>query len=160
MRSTIQNNVNRRKPSNEPNNHHLLSFASTSVIRPRVNRRIALGKQRDDAYPVSDSTKMVNDRMYVGKGCRDIRQSVLEVFREAGFRSNNLFSCNLCASVRASFQFLWGGSRTSDSMTFIEEVLVLAASLADALPPRPAVNGEHAPEARHNAEYCWVQCRS
>jgi hypothetical protein len=37
---------------------------------------------------VSDSTKMVNDRMYVGKGCRDARQSVMEVYRDAKSRAN------------------------------------------------------------------------
>jgi hypothetical protein len=38
---------------------------------------------------VSDSTKMVNDRMYVGKTCRDARQSVMEVFKDAKSRANS-----------------------------------------------------------------------
>ena len=37
---------------------------------------------------VSDSTKKVNDRMYVGKNCRDARQSVMEVFKDAKSRAN------------------------------------------------------------------------
>jgi chromosome segregation ATPase len=44
--------------------------------------------QGDLEREVSDSTKMVNDRMYVGKSCRDTRQSVMEVFRDAKSRAN------------------------------------------------------------------------
>lgn len=38
---------------------------------------------------VNDSTQKVNDRMYVGKTCRDARQSVMEVFRDAKSRANS-----------------------------------------------------------------------
>jgi hypothetical protein len=44
--------------------------------------------QGDLEKEVSDSTKMVNDRMYVGKNCRDNRQSVMEVFKDAKSRAS------------------------------------------------------------------------
>lgn len=48
-----------------------------------------LGKvQSELEREVNESTKMVNDRMYIGKGCRDARQSVMEVFRDAKSRAN------------------------------------------------------------------------
>jgi DNA repair exonuclease SbcCD ATPase subunit len=44
--------------------------------------------QGDLEKEVKDSTKMVNDRMYVGKNCRDNRQNVMEVFKDAKSRAN------------------------------------------------------------------------
>jgi DNA repair exonuclease SbcCD ATPase subunit len=51
--------------------------------------------QSDLEKEVSDSTKMVNDRMYIGKGCRDARQSVMEVFRDAKSRANSEHDADL-----------------------------------------------------------------
>ncbi len=45
--------------------------------------------QSDLETEVSDSTKRVNDRMYVGKTCRDALQSVMEVFRDAKSRATS-----------------------------------------------------------------------
>ncbi len=44
--------------------------------------------QEDLEKEVSNSTKMVSDRLYVGKNCRDNRQNVMEVFKDAKSRAN------------------------------------------------------------------------
>lgn len=45
--------------------------------------------QEDLEKEVSERTKMVNDRLYIGKACRDARPPVMEVFKDAKSRAND-----------------------------------------------------------------------
>jgi DNA-binding protein H-NS len=45
--------------------------------------------QEDLEKEVSDATKLVNDRLYIGKACRDARPPVMEVYKDAKSRAND-----------------------------------------------------------------------
>jgi uncharacterized protein YPO0396 len=59
-------------------------------IKKIDDRLYELKRTREDLErEVGESTKKVNDRMYVGKACRDYRQTVMEVFRDAKSRASD-----------------------------------------------------------------------
>lgn len=60
--------------------------------------------QEDLEKEVSDATKLINDRLYIGKACRDARPPVMEVYKDAKSRANGEHDPDIEPLARISHQ--------------------------------------------------------